>query len=190
MKKLVFAAAVLAALSLGACSGAKDSDATKSEGSAIMHKIENCTNADSLSVYVGEAKAYAEKLVKEGKVDEAKKYLDKITPVVDKYAPSFSSSSITAVKNVIDKIPAGTTDAAAALEAAQDSAQATLSDTVAGAVDAVKAAGAQAVEDAKQKTADFAGKAVDKTSDAVNKAAEKTADKVNDAKDALKDALK
>lgn len=189
MKKLVFAAAVLAALSLGACSGAKDSDATKSEESAIMHKIENCTNADSLSVYVGEAKAYAEKLVKEGKVDEAKKYLDKITPVVDMYAPSFSSS-ITAVKNVIDKIPAGTTDAAAALEAAQDSAQATLSDTVAGAVDAVKAAGAQAVEDAKQKTADFAGKAVDKTSDAVNKAAEKTADKVNDAKDALKDALK
>lgn len=189
MKKLVFAAAVLAALSLGACSGAKDSDATKSEESAIMHKIENCTNADSLSVYVGEAKAYAEKLVREGKVDEAKKYLDKIAPVVDKYAPSFSSS-ISSLKGVIDKIPAGTSDAAAALESAQDSAQATLADTVAVAVDAVKAAGAQAVEDAKQKTADVAGKAVDKTTDAVNKAAEKTADKVNEAKDAIKDALK
>lgn len=166
MKKLVLAAAVIAALGLGACSGAKETDACKGECGVLTEKLQNCTNPDSLSVYVGQAKAYAEQLVKEGKVKEAKQYLDKITPVVDKYAPALSST-IASVKTVVDKIPDGATDAASYL---QEVPAQNLGDTLSSAVEAVKDAGAEKLGEAKEKGADLLDQGKQKASDAADKA--------------------
>ena len=54
-------------------------------------KIENCTDTDSLRIYVEQAQAYAQKLEAEGKGEEAEAYLSKITPVVQEKDPSVAS---------------------------------------------------------------------------------------------------
>ena len=92
MKKLILATVVAAgALLMASCT----SKAEKSEKD-LAAKIENCTNTDSIKVYVDQAKAYAQKLVSEGKVDEAKKYLEQIEPVVKAKAPQFAGALSTA----------------------------------------------------------------------------------------------
>ena len=78
MKKLLLSIAVVAALCAATASCGKSADSTAS----MKSKIENCTNTDSLRAYVEQAKAYADKLVAEGKEDEARKYLAELEPVV------------------------------------------------------------------------------------------------------------
>ena len=85
MKKLVLIGTLAAVLAAGSVSCSKKDSTT--DVSVLTSKIENCTNTDSLRVYVGQAKAYAQKLVKEGKVEEAKEYLAKIEPVVKRKHP-------------------------------------------------------------------------------------------------------
>ena len=84
MKKLLLSIAVVAALCAATTSCGKSADSTAS----MKSKIENCTNTDSLRAYVEQAKAYADKLVAEGKVDEARKYLAELEPVVKSKAPA------------------------------------------------------------------------------------------------------
>lgn len=176
MKKILIAAAVIAAVSMASCGG-KESAAVKDNESAIKAKIENCTNPDSLSLYVDQAKAYAQKLVQEGKVDEAKKYLDQITPVVQDKAPALAGILET-VKTTLDKVPGSA-------EAAADSAG-----TKAGAaVDSLKSAGSQAVDAAKQKGSEVVESAKEKGAEVVDAAKDKAADAADKAGDAIKHAL-
>ena len=86
MKAILLAAAAVVALAFGSCSKA-DKEA-KSESNDFKAKIENCTNPDSIATYVQQAEAYARKLVDEGNVEEAKKYLADIQPIVKKKAPA------------------------------------------------------------------------------------------------------
>ena len=101
MKKLVLIGALAAVLAVGSVSCSKKDSAA--DVSALTSKIENCTNTDSLRVYVGQAKAYAQKLVKEGKVDEAKEYLAKIEPVVKEKAPALAGT-LSTVETALDKV--------------------------------------------------------------------------------------
>lgn len=101
MKKILLTVAVAAAIMTVGCSTAADRE-EKAEQS-LQYKIENCTNPDSLKIYVEQAKSYAAKLASEGKLDEARKYLDDITPAIDKAAPSLKqqwNSAVEAIKGV------------------------------------------------------------------------------------------
>lgn len=167
MKKILYAVALLAAVAGTSACGTKESTAVKENESDLKSKIENCTNPDSLSVYVDQAKAYAQKLAQEGKVDEAKKYLDELTPVVKDHAPSLLGA-FDAVKTAVSKLP----------EAAADSAKCAAS----AAADSLKCKG-EALKDA---AADKAGEAVEGAKDAVSNAASAAADKANEA---IKNAL-
>ena len=89
MKKLILSVAVTAVALMVACTGKEQA---KKEDGGIMAKIENCTNTDSLKAYVEQAKAYAQTLVSEGKVDQAKEFLAKIEPVVKQKAPALASA--------------------------------------------------------------------------------------------------
>lgn len=166
MKHLFFAAVAAATITLSACSSADK--AAKEESNDFKAKIENCTNPDSIAVYVKQAQEYADKLVKEGKIDEAKKYLADIQPVVEKKAPALVST-FDAVKAAVDKIPA-----------AADSLK---NDAAANAADAAKAK----ADEAAQKAGDAARTAVKDASDKANKAA---ADAAGAAKDKVNDLLK
>lgn len=197
MKKILLFVAVAASLSFAACSSA-DKAANESADS-FKSKIENCTNPDSLKIYVEQAKEYAQKLISEGKVDEAKKYLNDIQPTVEKYAPSLAGT-LSTVKNLVDKVPAS---AESATDAATDSLKSAASDAVNAAGDAVNAAGdavsakANEVKDAatdkanevKDAAADKANEVKQNVKDGVDNAKQKSADAIQSAADKAKEAL-
>lgn len=193
MKKILLFVAVAASLSFASCSSA-DKAANESADS-FKSKIENCTNPDSLKVYVDQAKEYAQKLISEGKVDEAKKYLNDIQPTVEKYAPSLAGT-LSTVKNLVDKVPAS---AESATDAATDSLKSAASDAVNAAGDAVNAAGdavnaaGDAVNAKANEVKDAAAQKADEVKqgakDAVDNAKQKGADAIQGAADKAKEAL-
>ena len=167
MKKLLLSIAVVAALCAATASCGKSADSTAS----MKSKIENCTNTDSLRAYVEQAKAYADKLVAEGKVDEARKYLAELEPVVKSKAPALSGA-LSTVESTLDKVNA---NAYAKAAEAKNSA--------AAAVDSAKSAVGSAAEAVKDKAADVASAVKEKTQDVKEgaaDAAQKGADKVKD----------
>ena len=168
MKKLILSVAVTAVALMMACTGKEQA---KKEDGGIMAKIENCTNTDSLKAYVEQAKAYAQTLVSEGKVDQAKEFLAKIEPMVKQKAPALASA-LTSVETALDKVESGVGEKA-------DSAKQAVTDSVEGMFDA-----------AKQAVSDKASEAAGKAADAVDKAAGKASDAVGKATDAIKDKLK
>lgn len=160
MKSTVLTLSAIAALVLGcSCSAER---AQKSEKS-LAEKIESTSNPDSLRMYVSEANAYIEKLTKEGKVDEAQKYLEEIKPVVEKKAPALVPSFVPT-----------------ALGIAEEKARQSATELADKAKDAAN--------DAADKAGDAVDKAKDKANDAVNKAKDKATDAVNKAKDKATDA--
>ena len=152
MKKLILSVAVTAVALMMACTGKEQA---KKEDGGIMAKIENCTNTDSLKAYVEQAKAYAQTLVSEGKVDQAKEFLAKIEPMVKQKAPALASA-LTSVETALDKVESAVGEKA-------DSAKQAVSDK------ASEAAG---------KAADAVDKAAGKASDAVGKATDAIKDKL------------
>ncbi len=189
MKKILLSAAFVAALTLGSCSGS-GSAAGVENASDFKSKVENCTNPDSLKAYVTEAQAYVQKLVNEGKIDEAKKYLDQIEPVVKEKAPKFAGLLET-VKSVVDKVPSAGSDA---LDKAKDAA-AVAGDSLSSAAESVKEAAAGKIEDLKDaaadKVSDVKAAVSEKAGEVKDAVAEKAADakaavteKANDLKDA------
>ncbi len=167
MKKLLLSIAVVAALCAATASCGKSADSTAS----MKSKIENCTNTDSLRAYVEQAKAYADKLVAEGKVDEARKYLAELEPVVKSKAPTLSGA-LSTVESTLDKVKENASDKA---DEAKNSA--------AAAVDSAKSAVGSAAEAVKDKAADVASAVKEKTQDVKEgaaDAAQKGADKVKD----------
>lgn len=169
MKKLVLIGALAAVLAVGSVSCSKKDSAA--DVSALTSKIENCTNTDSLRAYVEQAKAYADKLVAEGKVDEARKYLAELEPVVKSKAPALSGA-LSTVESTLDKVKENASDKA---DEAKNSA--------AAAVDSAKSAVGSAAEAVKDKAADVASAVKEKTQDVKEgaaDAAQKGADKVKE----------
>lgn len=183
MKKLVLIGALAAVLAVGSVSCSKKDSAA--DVSALTSKIENCTNTDSLRVYVGQAKAYAQKLVKEGKVDEAKEYLAKIEPVVKKKAPALAGT-LSTVETALDKVGNAVGDKT------QDA-----KDAVSDAADSIGSAASQAGEavadkagELKDKAADKAGELKDKAADKLQQAANATSEAAQQGAEKVKDLLK
>ncbi len=167
MKKLLLSIAVVAALCAATASCGKSADSTAS----MKSKIENCTNTDSLRAYVEQAKAYADKLVAEGKVDEARKYLAELEPVVKSKAPALSGA-LSTVESTLDKVKENASDKA-------DEAK----NSTAAAVDSAKSAVGSAAEAVKDKDGNVASAVKEKTQDVKEgaaDAAQKGADKVKE----------
>lgn len=183
MKKLVLIAALGAVLAVGSMSCSKK-DAS-SQATAMTSKIENCTNPDSLQAYVAQAKAYAQKLVEEGKVEEAKEYLAKIEPVVNAKAPALAGT-LTTVETALDKVTDVVGDKVEDAKGAATAAVDSLGSAASSAADAV---GAKA-EEVKNAAADKAQAVKDAAADKVDKAKEATADAVQSGADKVKDLLK
>ena len=184
MKKLLLGAAVVAVTMLASCSGSSDNKAQST--SDFKTKIENCTNPDSLTVYVEQAKAYAQKLVSEGKVEEAKKYIDRIEPVVKEKAPGLAGTFET-VKKALAKVPGAVADKAADVKDA-------VSDKTEDIVDAVGDKTKEITSAVKDKANDAVEAVADKASDLKDAAGEKATevkdaikDKASDVKEAVKD---
>ena len=175
MKKIVLSIAVAASVAmLASCGGNTSEKAVEANESALATKIQNCTNPDSLKVYVEEAKAYAQKLVDEGKVDEAKKYLSQIEPVVKEKAPALSGV-LSTVDGALDKIGESTSAAA---------------DSVKNAAAEAKDAAADKVSETKEAVADKTQELKDKASEKADELKQKAADATDEAAGKLKDLFK
>lgn len=163
MKKLILSIAVLAVMI--SCSPEKRAE---DKGSEIKAKIENCTDPDSMRVYVREAQEYADKLVKEGKNDAADAFMQEVVPAVKAKDPAAAASfAELKAKEAVDSLS----------EAAKNKAK-EVSDSVSAKVG-----------EAKDAMKDAADKAKEETSDAANAAKEKAANAVQQGADKLKDAL-
>lgn len=166
MKKLILSFAVLATLVATSC-GTSPKKA-EDEGAAIKAKIENCTNSDSLKIYVQQAKDYAAKLVKDGDDSAAKAYLNEVAPAVQAKDPSAS--------DIFSGLKAEADSALTTAKNAVDSAASKTGDAVKGAVDATKDKAAEVgsavsdkASDVKQKAADAVQSGADKVKEALGK---------------------
>ena len=177
MKKFFLSAVIFSALVMTSCGG---SQKTADMADDLSMKIENCTDPDSLKIYVKQAQDYARKLISEGKTTEAREYLDKIAPVIEDKDPSVKeafSNLMSATGTVIKEKTEDVTEAvdstadAVAGKAAEvfDKTKNTVVDKAKDAKDAmvdkakdVKDSGAKAVDNAKSKTADLLQKGADK----------------------------
>ena len=179
MRKLILSVAVATVALMVACTGKQQAD---KEDGGIMAKIENCTNTDSLKAYVDQAKAYAQTLVSEGKIEQAKEFLAKIEPVVKQKAPALATM-LTSAESALDKVESAVGETA-------DSTKQAVTDSVGNKIDAAKQTISNKASATVDKATDAVENAAGKASDAVGKAADKTADAVNKATDAVKDKLK
>lgn len=187
MKKLflTLAVAAMAVGSLASCASKAEREAGD-EGEALKAKIENCTDPDSLKIYIDEAQTYAQKLEAEGKGEEAEAYLNKLVPVVEKKDPSVSSY----FQELKEKAKEEVKDAKEAADSVANAA----ADKGKEAVDSVKSKAGQAVDAAKTAAQNAGSAAVDATKKAANDAVNKGKDAVSDAAqkgaDKVKDLLK
>lgn len=183
MKKLVLAIAVGSVLAIGGTSCSSKTETV--DASVLTSKIENCTNTDSLQLYVAQAKQYAEQLVKDGKAQQAKDFLDRIEPVVKEKSPAMAST-LTAASGIIDKavdaVKKGTDTAS---DAVKDAAEATGDKAT-----EIKDATVDKTKEIAGKTADKATEIKDATVDKTKEIAGKTADKAKEVKDAVVDKTK
>lgn len=161
MKKLFLSIAIIGAALLGSCSAEKKAE---DKGAELKAKIENCTNPDSLKIYVQQAKEYADKLVKEGKDEAATTFLNDVTPAVEAKDP-------TAAATFLGLDLKAKTDSA--IDATKEAAK-NLADSVGSKADKVKDAVSEKADDVK---------------DAVNSAKEKTAEAAQAGADKVKDLM-
>ncbi len=182
MKKILLPVALVAVMALGACSGSGNSANT--QASDFKAKIENCTNTDSIAAYVDQAKAYVQKLVDEGKIDEAKKYLAEVEPVVKDKAPALAGAFET-VKSFVDKVPTAGSDA---LDKAKEAAS-VAGDSIASAADNAKDAAAEKLGEVKDAVSDKASEVKDAVSDKASDVKDAVSDKASEVKDAAQNKL-
>lgn len=190
MKKTILSFAVLAAVGLASCQPSAQN--AEDEGAAIKAKIENCSDLDSLKIYVQQARDYAAKLENEGDDSAAKSYLDGIIPTV-REKDATALSAFEGLKNVAeDVIDAAKVETKAIGDDAKNAAE----NAVNGAVEAGKDKVEDAVNDAKgaansavQAGKDKADEAANKAKKAADDAKKKAGDAVQKGADKLKDAL-
>lgn len=177
MKKILLSIAAVAVVTLVSCGGksdcCKDASAT-----AITSGIERCDNQDSLRMYVDRAKDHARKLVSEGRVAEAQKYLEEVVPAVDRYAPKYSGE-LSQVQAAVNKA-AGTSD-----DKVENAKKA-----VSAAADSVGSAVGDKAGELKDKTVEKYNDVKDAVSDKASELKDKAADAANDAADNVKDVFK
>ncbi|WP_304487787.1 hypothetical protein [Duncaniella muris] len=171
MKKLFLSAALVATVMMVSCSAEKKA---QDKGEALKAEIENCTDPDSLKIYVQQAKDYADKLIKDGKDSAAETFLSDVTPAVKAKDPS-AVLGLTALdlKAKADSTFEATKESAKELA---DSTSKAVSDKVSSAKEAIsdaaeqtKEKAASAVESAKEKTADAAQAGADKVKELMGK---------------------
>lgn len=178
---MTLAIAAAAVGSLTSC-GSKAAREGSDEGEALKAKIENCTDPDSLKIYVEQAQTYAQKLEAEGKGEEAEAYLNKIVPVVQKKDPS--------VATYFEELKTKAGEEVTEAKEAVDSVAGAVKDKSAAVVDSVKNAGANAVEGVKKAGSDAVEAAKEKSAAAVQKGKEKVSDAAQQGADKVKDLLK
>ncbi|MDE5987848.1 MAG: hypothetical protein K2F88_07725 [Duncaniella sp.] len=167
MKKLFLSAALVATIMMVSCSAEKKAE---DEGASLKAKIENCSDPDSLKIYVRQAKDYADKLISEGKDSAAETFLGEVTPAVRAKDPA-AALGLTAldIKAKADSTFEATKESAKELA---DSTSKAVSDKVSDAKEAISNAAEQtkekaaaAAESAKKKTAEAAQAGADKVKD-------------------------
>ncbi|MCM1336665.1 MAG: hypothetical protein NC187_03210 [Candidatus Amulumruptor caecigallinarius] len=171
MKKLLLVVAIAIAATTYSCSGTKRAE---DKGADLKTKIENCTDPDSLKVYVQQAREYAEKMIAEGKDSEAKAYLDEVIPAVTAKDPSLVSNLVTEADSAATAIKEAKDSVAAKAGELKDSMVSKAGQTV----DAAKGAVSAAAQTGADKVKDAASTAKDKASDAISGAADKVKDAV------------
>lgn len=165
MKKLVFSLLAIAAVVVTSCSSKTTDAEAQDEGAVIKAKIENCSDPDSLKIYVQQAKDYAAKLVKEGNDTAAQAYLDEVAPVVREKDPTAVS--------VFDQLEAKADSTVSAAVEKADSLKDAAADAVKAKAEESKEKASQALNDAKDKAADKVDEAKAKAADATQSAADK-----------------
>lgn len=178
MKKLLMAAmvAVAAAGALGYSCSADRSKVDEINPATLAEKIRNCTNDDSLKLYVDAAKDYASRLASENKLDSARLYLAEIVPEVTKKDPKLADN-FKSVEGVI--------------EGAANSADSTLSalgDKAGEAADSVVSKTKEAASAVADKAGDLKDAAVDKAKELKDAAADKAKQVKDEASEAGKNA--
>lgn len=176
MKKLFLSIAIVGAALLGSCSAEKKAE---DKGADLKAKIENCTDSDSLKIYVQQAKDYADKLVSEGKDSEAEAFLNEVTPAVEAKDPAAAGTFLGL--NLKAK-------ADSAFDATKEAAK-NLADTVGDKAVKVKDAVSDKAKDVKDAVSDKAKDVKDATKDAFNTAKEKTAEAAQSGADKVKDIV-
>lgn len=186
MKKIILSLGVLAMVALSSCQ--PSAQKAEDEGALIKSRIENCTDPDSLKIYVQQARDYAQKLEQEGDDTAAKAYLDEIIPAVQVKDPS-TVSIFSGLRNVADSVVntvhSGATMAADSLKSGAEKAVDGVKDAASAAVES----GKEAVEAGKDKAAEVARDTKDKAEAAKADAKKKAGDAVQKGADKLKDAL-
>lgn len=179
MKKFILSMALFATLGLVSCQpGTKQAE---DEGAAIKAKIENCSDPDSLKIYVKQAKDYADKLVREGDDLAAQAYLDEVTPVIQAKDPT-AAEIFEKLKNDADNI---IEEGKGATDSIMGTAKEQINESVEGAKDAVKGA----VDAGKEKLNEGASKASDAAQKAVDEGKQNASDAIQKGADKLKKAL-
>lgn len=182
MKKILVAVAVvIAAMSVG-CS--KTAEQVNREDKSLKEKIESTTDADSIAMYINEAKAYADSLAKAGQGEEAKKFMDELAPVVSEKSPSLKEQWDSAVSAVETTVASAADSVSSKVTEAGDSVVSKVSDAAEAAKDK-----AESVKDAAKDKAESAKEAVKTGYDAAKDGVEKASNDVaNGAKDAFNGA--
>jgi vacuolar-type H+-ATPase subunit E/Vma4 len=184
MKKLFLSMAVLASLSMVSCGGsdkAAEGEAAEGEAveavdesseaipevSALAEKAASVASSEEAQSLVTEVKDYVNKLIEEGRVDEAKQYLETVKSALAEKYPEVTSK-IDQIDQIIGAASSATVEGAkdAAKQAAENVA------------DDAKAKADEAVQNAKDKANESANAAVDKATDKANSAVNNAADKV------------
>lgn len=182
MKKLFVSFAVLAAMCMASCSSSDNNaegEATEEEAVEAVEGVEeaqeapevessevvtlsqqaaSCSTLEDAQKLVVDVKNNVNKLIHEGRVEEAKAYLNAVAPSISAKYPELSSK--------LDKI--GQVISAAS------------SETVDGAKDAAKQVAESAANDAKAKADEAVQNAKDKANEKTNAAVNEAANKVKD----------
>ncbi|MCQ2256661.1 MAG: hypothetical protein MJZ41_01550 [Bacteroidaceae bacterium] len=195
MKKFFITVMALAAISFTACKNEAPATDSEAEGTEVVEGAEveaveipveevqaaiESGDEESAQKALTAVQAYAEKLTKEGKVEEANTYLLKIQEFIANNESTVNevasgNATISSLISTIKSIPSKANEGA---DAAKEDAK-TLKEKANDAVNAAK-------EDAKTKANDAVNKA---TEDAKAKANEKIDETTNKAKDAIKNKL-
>ncbi len=175
MKKILLAVALITAASAVSCS--KATNESKENGDCLKSKIENCTDSDSLQMYVTQVKNHADSLAAAGKHEDAMKYLDEMETAITKADPSLKEQLAATWESIKSTSKAATDSVGTAVNEAVDS----LGNKADEAKDKIVEKAGEAkdkVAEKAEEAKDKAGKALDKGKDAVKNAADKTVEKL------------
>lgn len=140
MKRILFTIAAVGALMAASCQSSTEK-AAESQAVDFKTKIENCSNPDSIKIFVEQAIDHAKQLANSGKAAEAEAYLNDIQAAVASKAPE--------MKSYFEKVETSVDDKAAEMANKAKEAE----DSLKAKADDAKDAAVKAADKAKDKTA-------------------------------------